>query len=140
VLVEDTYEAFLSVPLVAAGDLVGVINVHHRERHDHDPGEIGLLTFIGEQMGGAVAKAKLAEENARLIEEAEEMKRQLETRKLVARAKGLLQRSHGLTEEEAYLRLRNESHRLRRPVRELAEAIILAGDLAKANESPESRL
>jgi uroporphyrinogen-III synthase len=137
VLVEDTYEAFLSVPLVSSGDLIGVINVHHREEHEHSAEEIALLTFMGEQMGSAVSMAKLAEENARLLEEAEEMKRQLETRKLVERAKGILQRAHGLTEEEAYLRLRNESRRMRRPMRDLAEAIILADDLARNKEAAE---
>lgn len=136
-LVEDSYEAFLSVPLVTGGELVGVINVHHRERHQHTPDEVALLTFIGEQMGTAIAKAQLAEENARLLEETEEMKRQLEIRKVVERAKGILQRSQGLTEEDAYLRLRNESRRMRRPMRELAEAIILADDLARARSSAE---
>ena len=63
------------------------------------------------------------------------MKRQLETRKLVERAKGILQQRHSLTEEEAYLRLRNESRRLRRPMKELAEAIILAEDLSRKTES-----
>src|SRR5262245_35494168 len=29
-LVEDTYEAFLSVPLISGGEAIGVINVHHR--------------------------------------------------------------------------------------------------------------
>jgi len=135
-LVEDTYQAFLSVPLVSGGDLAGVINVHHRDVREHTPEEVALLTFMGEQMGVAVAKAQLAGQNARLLEETEEMKRQLETRKVVERAKGLLQRAHGLTEEEAYLRLRNESRRLRRPMRDLAEAIILAGDLARSREEP----
>jgi uroporphyrinogen-III synthase len=135
-LVEDTYEAFLSVPLVSAGDLIGVINVHHRDVHEHDADEIGLLTFIGEQMGGAVAKAELTEANAKLLDEAEDMKRQLETRKIVERAKGILQRAHGLTEEDAYLRLRNESRRMRRPMRDLAEAIILSDDVSRAREGP----
>ncbi len=134
-LVEDTYEAFLSVPLVAGGEVIGVINVHHRERHDHTPEEVGLLTFVGEQMGVAVTKARLAEENARLQEETLEMKRQLEVRKLVERAKGILQQRYTLSEEEAYLRLRNESRRLRRPMRELAEAIILAEDLSRKTEN-----
>jgi len=134
-LVEDTYEAFLSVPLVSGGDVIGVINVHHRERHEHSPEEVALITFVGEQMGVAVAKSMLAEENARLVEETQEMKRQLETRKLVERAKGLLQHRYGLTEEEAYLRLRNESRRLRRPMRDLAEAIILAEDLSRKTEA-----
>src|ERR1700674_4763975 len=39
-LPEDTYEAFLSVPLVTGGDLIGVINVHHREKHPHTPDEV----------------------------------------------------------------------------------------------------
>jgi signal transduction protein with GAF and PtsI domain len=133
-LIEDTYEAFLSVPLVAGGDVIGVINVHHRESHAHNTEEISLLTFVGEQMGGAITKSKLAEENARLLEETLEMKRQLETRKLVERAKGILQYKYNLTEEEAYLRLRNESRRLRRPMRDLAEAIILAEDLSRKSD------
>jgi uroporphyrinogen-III synthase len=124
-LVEDTYEAFLSVPLISGGEVAGVINVHHREPHQHTSSEIGLLTFIGEQMGNAVARARLAQENARLQGE-------LEARKLVERAKGILQRNYGLSEEEAYLRLRGESRRMRRPMKDLAEAIILAEELTRA--------
>lgn len=134
-LIEDTYEALLSVPLVTRGEVIGVINVHHRQSYQHSADEIALLTFVGEQMGGAISKSLLAEENARLMEETQEMKRQLETRKLVERAKGILQHRQGLTEEEAYLRLRNESRRLRRPMRELAEAIILAEDLSRKTEN-----
>ena len=130
-LVEDSYEAFLSVPLVSSGEVIGVINVHHREKHEHTPDEVALLTFIGEQMGGAITKSSLLLENLRLSEETKEVKRQLEERKLVERAKGLLQRKHNLTEEEAYLRLRNESRRLRRPMKDLAEAIILLEELNK---------
>src|SRR5689334_25388841 len=55
-LIEDTYEALLSVPLVTSGDVIGVINVHHRQAHSHSADEIALLTFVGEQMGNAIAK------------------------------------------------------------------------------------
>jgi uroporphyrinogen-III synthase len=134
-LVEDTYEALLSVPLVSGGDVIGVINVHHQQAHPHTPDEVSLLTFMGEQMGGAISKSRLTEENARLQEETLEMKRQLETRKLVERAKGILQSKYKLTEESAYLRLRNESRRLRRPMRDLAEAIILAEDVVSSGET-----
>jgi uroporphyrinogen-III synthase len=121
-LIEDTYEAFLSVPLISGGEVVGVINVHHRVPHEHTPEEIALVSFVGEQMGNAVARARLVEENQRLLDE-------IQTRKLVERAKGILQRNHNLSEEEAYLRLRGESRRMRRPMRELAEAIILAEEM-----------
>jgi two-component system, response regulator PdtaR len=135
-LIEDTYDAFLSVPLVSGGDVIGVINVHHRKAHRHTSDEIALLTFVGEQMGGVISKSLLTEANARLMEETQEMKRQLETRKLVERSKGILQHRYGLSEEEAYLRLRNESRRLRRPMKDLAEAIILAEDLSRKSEDP----
>jgi AmiR/NasT family two-component response regulator len=111
--------------------------VHHRTPHAHTSDEIALLTFVGEQMGSAIAKSVLEEENARLQEEAIEAKRQLELRKLVERAKGILQFRHNLTEEEAYLRLRNESRRLRRPMKDLAEAIILSEDLARKSEAQD---
>ncbi len=123
-LVEDTYEAYLSVPIVSGGACIGVINVHHREPHAHTQEELATLIFIGEQMGAAVAKA-------RLMEEAATARQQLEDRKLVERAKGILQQKYQTTEEDAYFRLRNQSRRLRRPMRELAEAIILAEDLEK---------
>jgi uroporphyrinogen-III synthase len=136
-LVEDTYQAFLSVPIVSGGELIGVINVHHRDSHHHSSEEIGALIFIGEQLGVTISKSLLEEENARLLEETQEMKRELETRKLMERAKGILQQNHGITEEEAYLRLRNQSRRLRRPIRELAEAIILAEELHRQNKLVE---
>jgi signal transduction protein with GAF and PtsI domain len=134
-LVEDTYQAFLSVPIVSGGELIGVINVHHRGSHDHSSEEISTLIFIGEQLGVSISKSLLEEENVRLLEETQEMKRELETRKLMERAKGILQQNHNITEEEAYLRLRNQSRRLRRPIRELAEAIILAEELHRQNKS-----
>lgn len=135
-LVEDTYEAFMSVPVITTGKAIGVINVHHREQHPHSAEEISTLQFIGEQMGTAIAKSLLEEENARLAEETAEAKRQLETRKVVERAKGILQRRENITEEEAYLRMRNESRRLRRPMKELAEAIILAEELGRKAALP----
>ena len=137
-LIEDTYEAFLSVPLINKGKAIGVVNVHHRQKHEHTPQEISTISFIGEQMGSAIAKSLLEEENVRLAEETADMKRQLETRKSVERAKGILQKRHSLTEEEAYLRMRNESRRLRRPMKDLAEAIILAEDLSRKTDDPRT--
>jgi len=135
-LVEDTYEAFLSVPLVSGGEVIGVLNAHHKEAHRHTPGEIALLSFVGEQMGGALALSRLEAENARLQEEAHSMRQQLETRKLVERAKGILQTRYGLTEQAAYQRLRDESRRQRRPLRELAEAVLMVEDLGQSEVPP----
>lgn len=121
-LIEDTYEALLSVPLVSGGEVIGVVNIHHREPHQHSSEEIGLAAFVGEQMGIAIARGRLVEENLRLQDE-------IQTRKVVERAKGILQRNHNMTEEEAYLRLRGEARRMRKPMKELAQAIILSEEV-----------
>jgi len=86
---------------------------------------------MGEQMGSALSKSLLAEENDRLLREAREIRHQLEVRKLLERAKGILQRRDNITEEEAYLRLRDQSRRLQRPMRDLAEAIILSEEMGR---------
>ena len=134
-LVEDTYEAFLSVPLVNSGQFIGVLNVHHKEPHEHTPEEISLLSFLGEQMGGAIAYSQLAEDHSRLQEETLQIKEQLETRKLTERAKGVLQQRFNFSEREAYQRLRDESRRLRKPLRAIAEAILLVEEVVQDDHS-----
>jgi signal transduction protein with GAF and PtsI domain len=56
-LPEDTYEAFLSAPVIVRNKVAGVINVQHREPHFHTGGEMELLTTVGEQVGCLVALA-----------------------------------------------------------------------------------
>ena len=114
--------SLLSVPLIIGARIIGTLNIYSRERRIFTEEEIGFAKAV-------TGQAALAFENARLMSETLEMKRLLEVRKIVERAKGILQYRHGMTEEEAYLRLRNESRRLRRPMQELAEAIILAEEL-----------
>jgi len=56
-LPEDTFEAFLSAPVIVRNHVVGVINVQHRDPHFHSGGEMELLTTVGEQLGCMVALA-----------------------------------------------------------------------------------
>ena len=122
--------SLLSVPLMTRDKVIGTINLYTREVRQFTEDEIGFVKVVAGQ-------AAIAIENARLMSEALEMKRTLEARKLMERAKGILQHKHNLTEEEAYLRLRNESRRLRRSMRDLAEAVILADDLERKNSHKE---
>jgi uroporphyrinogen-III synthase len=128
-LVEDTYEAFLSIPLVNSGEVIGVLNAHHREPHLHSPEEIALLSFLGEQMGGVIAFSLVLEDNSRLQEETLRMKELFEVRKIVERAKGVLQARYNLTEKQAYERLRDEGRRSRKPMRSIAEAVLTVDNL-----------
>jgi signal transduction protein with GAF and PtsI domain len=50
-LPEDTYEAFLSAPVISRRGVEGVINVQHRDPHPHTGMEMELLTTVGEQIG-----------------------------------------------------------------------------------------
>jgi uroporphyrinogen-III synthase len=70
-LPEDTYEAFLSAPVIARNRVVGVINVQHRVAHQHSGGEMEVLTTLGEQVGCALALARLSPETIESIRHAE---------------------------------------------------------------------
>jgi len=59
-LQEDTYEAFLSVPVISRNKVVGVINVQHRAPHPHTGGEMEVLTTVGEQVGCVLVLARMA--------------------------------------------------------------------------------
>jgi uroporphyrinogen-III synthase len=59
-LPEDTFEAFLSAPVIARNRVVGVINVQHRNIHQHTGGEMEVLTTLGEQVGCALALARMS--------------------------------------------------------------------------------
>lgn len=61
-----------------------------------------------------------------LKKEVGDLKEALETRKLVERAKGILMDTQGLSEAEAFRRIQKMSMNTRKPMKEVAEAIILA--------------
>jgi len=75
-----------------------------------------------------VTLSRFAEFRA-LEKEVEDLKEALETRKLVDRAKGILMDTQGLTEQEAFRRIQKMSMNTRRPMKEIAEAIILAHEV-----------
>ena len=72
-----------------------------------------------------VAVARFAEFRA-LEKEVGDLKLALETRKLVDRAKGILMDSQGVTEADAFRKIQKMSMNTRKPMKEVAEAVILA--------------
>jgi signal transduction protein with GAF and PtsI domain len=70
-LPEDTYEAFLSSPVIARNRVVGVINVQHRQAHQHTGGEMEVLTTLGEQVGCALALARMSPSTVASVNHAE---------------------------------------------------------------------
>ena len=112
-------ESFLSVPILSKNKLVGLINLQGRAAHTYTPQEIDVVTTIACLVGGEIVMSHLRDENSRLTQ-------RLETRKLVERAKGILQRELNLGEPEAHAMLQRQSQQMRKPIREIAEAILLS--------------
>jgi len=123
-LPEDSYEAFLSVPILSRGRVVGVINLQHRQPHTYTPRQIRLISMIGFLVGAEIEVARLEGENSHLLQ-------QLETRKLLERAKGILQRDLGLDEEQAYLALQRQARQKRKTLKEIAEAVVLGEEIRR---------
>ncbi len=123
-LPEDTFEAFLSVPILCRSKLIGVINLQHRKPYYHTEQEVRLLTASGYLVGAELERARLESENLELSD-------RLESRKHIEKAKGVLQRDFGLDEDTAYKAMQRESRQRRKSMREIAEAILLNDDLRK---------
>ena len=130
-LPEDSYEAFLSVPLMCRGRVVGVINLQHKQHHVYRRREIRMISAIGFLVGAEIELARLEHANSTLAE-------QLQTRKIVERAKGILQRDLGLNEEQAYLAIQRQSRQKRKPMREIAEAIVLSDEVRGTTQAQPS--
>jgi uroporphyrinogen-III synthase len=131
-LPEEHYEAFLSVPILCRGKAVGLINLQHRARNDYTQRQIQVISTLGCVAGAAIEIAQLEKKNAQLSQE-------LEDRKVLERAKGIVQREMGLSEEEAYITLQKRSRQLRRPLREVAEAVILSAKVKTSGKESLGR-
>ncbi len=114
--------SLLSVPMMSKEKIIGVINTYTSMRHVFDDKEVKILQAIANQ-------AAVAIEHTRLLEKSFEMQEALTVRKLVERAKGYLMHSRKLSEAEAFRLIQRQSMNMRKSMREIAEAIIVAGEL-----------
>jgi len=119
---KETLVSMLSVPMTVRDKVIGVINCYTSSPHKFTKSEVDVFTTVANQ-------AAVAIENAGLIMRAKMIEDELITRKLVERAKGVLMKQQRLSEEEAFRRLQKKSMDLRKSMREIAEAIILASQV-----------
>src|SRR5690242_18269588 len=125
-LPEDSFHAFLSVPVISGGRLISVLNVQHREPYQFSPGEVKMLSTIGHLVGTEIERVRLEQEVSALSEK-------LATRKLVERAKGIMQRDVGMSEEQAYIAIQTEARQRRKTMKQIAEAILLSDELRRGS-------
>jgi response regulator NasT len=93
--------------------------------------EVGVFGYLvkpfrEQDLMPAIATARARhEELAALREQAESLADALASRKAIERAKGLLMAKEGLTEQEAFERLRKASQVSGRPLKVIAEAVVV---------------
>lgn len=110
------------VPLAVKGRVIGVLNCYTSKKHKFLKHELDLLTALANQ-------AAIAIENAELGLRANSAEEALTTRKLVERAKEILAQEANILPSEAYRLIQKQSMDMRKSMREVAEAIILAKDI-----------
>ena len=110
------------VPLAVKGRVIGVLNCYTSKKHKFSKHELDLLTALANQ-------AALAIENAELDLRARSAEEALSVRKLVERAKDILSQEVNIPPSEAYRLIQKQSMDMRKSMREVAEAIILAKDI-----------
>jgi signal transduction protein with GAF and PtsI domain len=116
--------SMIAVPMMIKDRIIGVINSYVQKEHNFSKEEIDILQAIANQ-------AAVAIENTRLDQEILSAKEALETRKIVERAKGVLMKELAIGEDDAYKRIHRKSMDLRKSMREVAEAIIVAADIRR---------
>ena len=119
--------SLLCVPMMVREKAIGVINSYTSKVHVFTTEDVKLLQAIGNQ-------AAIAIDHTTLLGKSFEMQEALQVRKLLERAKGYLMRSKKLSEEEAFKLIQRQSMDLRKSMREIAEAILLAGEIEERAE------
>jgi len=118
---KEGLKSMLAVPMMLNNRVIGVINSYTTKPHSFTDSEIRILQSVSNQ-------AAVAIENKRLMEESINAREALEVRKVIEKAKGILMRERDLTEEQSYNAIRKKSMDSCKPMKEVAEAIIIAFD------------
>jgi len=122
IAVKEKLVSLLCVPLAVKGKVIGVLNCYTSEPHKFTPTEVNVLTSVANQ-------AAIAIENTELMVKTKVIQEELETRKVVERAKGILMDQEELSEEDAFRRIQKYSMDRRKPMKDVAEAIIVAHEM-----------
>jgi AmiR/NasT family two-component response regulator len=114
----------ISVPMMVKKKLIGVINCYTTSEYKFMKSDVELMSTVANQ-------AAVAIENTELMVKTKIVQEELETRKKVEKAKGILMSNQNLDENQAYKIIRSSSMDKRVPMKDIAEAIILANEIGR---------
>jgi len=115
--------SMLGVPLQVKDEkVIGVLNCFTSKPHEFSETEVNLITTVANQAAVAII-------NTELMVKTKVVQEELETRKLVERAKEVLMRRRDMEGNEAFRWLQKRSMDSRKPIRHVAEAILLSEEI-----------
>jgi len=117
-LPEDTYESFLSVPIIDKEEVVGVINLQNKLPYKFSDEQVETVESLVKIVASAFANVVLEKRISHL-------ENKLEERKVVEKAKGVLMKIKNMSEDEAFSFIRTEAMKKRKTLKDIAEAILL---------------
>jgi GAF domain-containing protein len=117
--------AVLASPIPYSEQAVGVVAVFAGEPHPWTGAEREAIVAFTELVALLILNAMEASERGRL---AAELQVALDSRVVIEQAKGVLVGRHGLTTRQAFERLRRQARDQRRPLPEVARAVVSAAE------------
>ncbi len=126
----------LSIPLAVDEDeqLTGALNIYARQAGAFDEDSRAVATRFGPYASVAAGNLR-AYQSARDL--ADNLQRALESRAVIDQAKGVLIERYKLTPDQAFQLLVRSSMQLNRKVRDVAEHLVLTGELLGASPGSE---
>jgi GAF domain-containing protein len=117
--------AVLASPIPYSEQAVGVVAVFAGQPHPWTEAEREAIVAFTELVALLILNAMEASERGRL---AAELQVALDSRVVIEQAKGVLVGRHGLTTRQAFERLRRQARDQRRPLSEVARAVVSAAE------------
>ena len=117
--------AVLASPIPYSEQAVGVVAVFAAQPHPWTEAEREAIVAFTELVALLILNAMQARERGRL---AAELQVALDSRVVIEQAKGVLVGRHGLTTRQAFERLRRQARDQRRPLPEVARAVVSAAE------------
>jgi GAF domain-containing protein len=117
--------AVLASPIPYSDHAVGVVAVFAGDAHPWTEAEGEAIVAFTELVALLILNAMEATERGRL---AAELQLALSSRVVIEQAKGVLVGRHGLTTRQAFERLRRQARDQRRPLSEVAQAVVSAAE------------
>ncbi len=115
------FRSVVAIPLVSEDRRLGSLNIYDERARQWSDGEVRVARVLADMAVGYVVNASQLEQAERTREQLQEA---LASRIVIEQAKGMLANANSVTIDDAFARLRRYARNERRPLREVASAVV----------------